>query len=195
MGHLVYLSPHAPQSPIKMMNPDTIIPQLKAYFAQQPEVVLAYLYGSGATGRQHAHSDLDIGVLFDEPLSPDEQFHRALYHADKIDHLVHLGMEIDLRELNGQPLEFLYQVIKPRKCVHARSERERVQFEADTIIDYLDFKPVLDLYYGHMVKQLSEGNLLYGYEFRNRITTARQAAGATSSPGTASVADLAQVHR
>ncbi len=36
------------------------VPIIRDYLASQPEIVLAYLYGSYATGRTWAESDLDI---------------------------------------------------------------------------------------------------------------------------------------
>ncbi|MEW6232933.1 MAG: nucleotidyltransferase domain-containing protein [Chloroflexota bacterium] len=179
---------------MEKLDLETILSQLKEYFAQQPEIVLAYLYGSYATGKPHAQSDMDIGVLFDDSLSSSEQFHRALYYSDKVSHLLGLGakgIDVDVRELNGLPIEFLYQVISPRKCIHARSERERIQFEVDTINDYLDFKPVLDHYYNYMLRQLAEGNVLYGYDVRNRVAALGQAPRAARGTGTASAGKLA----
>lgn len=43
--------------------PESVRKELAGYFSRQPEVVLAYLYGSWASGQVHARSDLDVGVL------------------------------------------------------------------------------------------------------------------------------------
>jgi predicted nucleotidyltransferase len=138
------------------LNLETALPIIRDYLARQPEVVLAYLYGSYALGQEWTESDLDVGVLFEERESSYEVFRRALRHAAELQSK--LGeIEIDLRELNGAPVEFLMQVIKPNRCLYARSERERVQFETRVIREYLDFKPVLDEYYSQLRRRLKEG--------------------------------------
>ena len=130
---------------------------IEDYFAYQPEVALVYLYGSYAAGQTWAESDLDIGVLFNDRGTPYELFQRGLRHATELQAKVS-GIEIDLRELNGAPVEFLMQVIKSGRCLYARSEQERVQFETRVIQEYLDFKPVLDEYYRELRQRLKEGH-------------------------------------
>jgi len=39
---------------------------LTEYLAAQPDVIAAYLFGSQATGRARAGSDVDVAVLLDE---------------------------------------------------------------------------------------------------------------------------------
>ncbi len=131
------------------------LPQLKNFFAAQPEVVLAYLYGSYATKRVWAESDLDIAVLFDDGIAAYDQFQLALRYGVDLSDLVG-GVEIDVRELNPAPVEFRMQVIEPGRCLYARGEEERIQFEAQTILEYLDFKPVLDEYYHHLARRIKE---------------------------------------
>ncbi len=40
------------------------IKQIAVFFKRTPEVVLAYLFGSAVSGKQHTGSDVDIAVLF-----------------------------------------------------------------------------------------------------------------------------------
>lgn len=159
-----------------MISLDVALPQLKAYFAEQPEVVLAYLYGSYAVGQVHGDSDLDIGVLFSEGIVSKRQVRLALRYTEEIKRLIGERVEVDVRELNHCPVAFKMQVIRPGRCIYAVNGRERARFEAEVIINYLDFKPVLDLYYDMMSKQIGEGSTLYGLEFRNRLTATRQPA-------------------
>jgi predicted nucleotidyltransferase len=48
------------------------------YLFQQHPVRLAYLFGSQATQRTHPSSDIDVAVLLDESLTPDERFAERL---------------------------------------------------------------------------------------------------------------------
>ena len=45
---------------------------------ERHQVVLAYLFGSAARGEMGPHSDIDLGVVFDHPLSSEEGFKRRL---------------------------------------------------------------------------------------------------------------------
>ena len=60
------------------MNPDILRPQLECFFRQRP-VLLAYLFGSQTTGYTHAESDIDVAVLLDASLTPNERFAERLY--------------------------------------------------------------------------------------------------------------------
>ncbi|HHH41706.1 MAG TPA: nucleotidyltransferase domain-containing protein, partial [Chloroflexi bacterium] len=99
------------------------------YFASwADQVVLVYLFGSWATGRVWAQSDLDLGVLFDRALPRRERWELTLrFEVDLVGLLKDKG-EIDVRELNTAPLAFRYQVIRHQQCLYARSEAERVAF-------------------------------------------------------------------
>ncbi|MBC8206018.1 MAG: nucleotidyltransferase domain-containing protein [Kiritimatiellales bacterium] len=45
----------------------------KAALGDEPGLKLAILYGSAATGRMRAGSDVDIAVLFDRPLRAEQK--------------------------------------------------------------------------------------------------------------------------
>jgi predicted nucleotidyltransferase len=153
---------------------EAIIPQLKGFFARQPEVVLAYLYGSYATGRVWARSDLDIGVLFDDKIDHRQQWRLPLHYGTLLSSQLKLGVEIDVRELNGVPVDFAFQVIQPHRCIYARTPADRLAFEASVLIAYLDFKPVRDMYRRYMITQLRKGNTLYGLEFERHLRSTGQ---------------------
>jgi predicted nucleotidyltransferase len=55
------------------MDLDAFRQPLRCLFQQHP-VCLAYLFGSQTTRRTHPSSDVDVAVLFDESLTPDERF-------------------------------------------------------------------------------------------------------------------------
>lgn len=47
--------------------------KLADFLGRQPDIRLAYLFGSHARGRMHALSDVDVAVLLAEQLSPADQ--------------------------------------------------------------------------------------------------------------------------
>lgn len=46
---------------------------LERLFKNDPRVLGVFLFGSQADGTAHAQSDIDLGVLFDRELTPDER--------------------------------------------------------------------------------------------------------------------------
>ena len=59
------------------MELDQLTSVLTDFLMHQPDVRLAYLFGSQAQGRAHALSDVDVAVLLAEHLSPLEQVARV----------------------------------------------------------------------------------------------------------------------
>lgn len=120
---------------------DDIADRLRRALADEEGVVLAYLYGSHAQGLADERSDVDVGVLFDEP---PESF-RAIGRLNlRIARALDLPVErVDVRALNDASLRFLHQVVAKGRPVFARDDADRVAFEARTMDRYLDFRPML----------------------------------------------------
>ena len=158
------------------LDRNALIAKLQAYFSRQPEVRLAYLYGSVATGQMWAESDLDVGVLFDDALTPHERFRRALRMCSEVEEALDRALEADARELNDAPVEFQYQVYYHGCCLYARDENERVSFETRVMREYFDFVPVLEEYYREMFRRIKTGEAsaqLRRYETQIRQAVAR----------------------
>ncbi len=103
----------------------------------EPDVVVAYLFGSHARGEAGPLSDVDIGVL----LAGDGAAHGRL-----LDTLVErLGTErIDLVSLARAPLPLRYRAVRDGRLLVCRDEKLRQRFEAESVLRYLDFKPLRD---------------------------------------------------
>lgn len=106
-------------------------------------VSLAYAYGS-ALRADREPNDLDVAVLL-----------AAGRRNDAVDVVVRVTRTVerslglgpaDVRILDDAPVEFRHQVIATGRCVFARDPVCRVRFEADTLTEYLDFRPVIDEY-------------------------------------------------
>lgn len=102
--------------------------------------VLAYIFGSTARDRRGPLSDIDVAVYID-PLEQagDEMglLNDDLCRALKTD-------RVDLVSLTEAPPSLSYRVIRDGKCVLCRNPRIKERFESDTVMRYLDFKPVRD---------------------------------------------------
>ena len=76
---------------------------LKQFFADQPGVLLAFLFGSAATNRRTHESDIDIGVFLQDSAEEDRIW-RALTR--------HLQAEVDLVRLDQAPASLVSAILK-----------------------------------------------------------------------------------
>jgi predicted nucleotidyltransferase len=125
---------------------ESLAPQLGELAAAQPAIVLAYLYGSMATGQTTPFSDVDIALLVDEHLlPPDRQLRFRLVLADEIDRRCGLS-KADVRVINHAPLILRGQVVTDGILLFSRDEVQRVEFETRTRKEYFDFLPMAEFH-------------------------------------------------
>jgi len=102
---------------------------------------LVYLFGSATTGLTTPFSDVDVGLVVDEGLTPLECLQLGL------------GLEVDLadccdipnaevRIINDAPLVFRGRVISEGILLYARDEWDRIDFETVTRAEYFDYLPI-----------------------------------------------------
>lgn len=105
-------------------------------FAPCAAIEAVYLYGSGARGEPVA--DLDVAVLTERgaDIVGLEPFAAAL-QAEGAPH----GPDIDMRPLRGTSPRFRTNVIREGRLIFERSRAARIAFEAESMIEWLDFKP------------------------------------------------------
>jgi predicted nucleotidyltransferase len=113
--------------------------------APLPEVRAALLFGSRATGRARADSDVDVAVLLDlDQAASDERqrFDRLLnalaseFSAEKLDVVV----------LNNAPPALAFQVLKHGVVALERDRRDLVRFRVRTYGAHADYEPVERLF-------------------------------------------------
>ncbi|RLE34893.1 MAG: nucleotidyltransferase domain-containing protein [Acidobacteria bacterium] len=106
------------------------------------EVLEAYLFGSVATGRAQAHSDLDVAVFVDLTVAPSGGFgYRAGLTTDL---MAGLGTnEVDVVVLNDAPPLLYHRVLRDGIRVLSRNLKETTVREARAVSRYCDFIPQL----------------------------------------------------
>ncbi|HEY4723005.1 MAG TPA: nucleotidyltransferase domain-containing protein [Anaerolineae bacterium] len=121
---------------------ETLTAQLAEVLAHHPAVMLAYLFGSAATGLATPLSDIDIAlVVAENQAAPHNRLKLELALADEI--AVRCGLsQIDVRIVNEAPLVLRGQVVTDGILLFARDEDTRVEFETRTRSEYFDFLPV-----------------------------------------------------
>ncbi len=102
------------------------------------EVLLGYIFGSYVEGREHEDSDLDIGILTNDSLGNKELFQLSELLEDA------LGVEPDVRVLNGADPRFVYNVLDKGRLAYKKNESIRIDFESAAMREYLDMKPFID---------------------------------------------------
>jgi predicted nucleotidyltransferase len=108
-----------------------------------PGVVAAYVFGSMGEGREHRDSDVDVGVLFDRQVCPDE---RARFDA-QIELRRHLspasvGREVDIVVLNDAPPILGRRVVGGERVFCADSDIDHA-FRRDVQLRAADLDPFL----------------------------------------------------
>jgi hypothetical protein len=144
--------------------------KLKEY-ARRKGIVALYLFGSVVQGRATQLSDVDIAVLLPHA-SAANLFEKRLQMIVDLMEILNED-DVDLVILNEAPPLLCHRIITEGELVHSCDEKERVRFEARKVLEYLDFKPILELQHAYMRRRLKEGK--FGYRPRYRRTAIEKA--------------------
>jgi len=115
-------------------------PILRGY----PTIAAAYLFGSVSRGTDSERSDVDFGLLLD-PEGSEEELHRLLGDLAARLEDVTAPRPVDLVVLNVQGPVFCHEVILEGHLVYESNRERRIDFESDTIVHALDFRPTLEI--------------------------------------------------
>jgi predicted nucleotidyltransferase len=112
-------------------------PRFGNIFSKYPEIQAVYLFGSSATGKTHAESDLDLAVV---PRSAQAR-HRKL---DILTDLARLGFDnVDLIFLDTDDIVLRYEAIKHNQLIYQTEDFDRGTLYSKVVRQYLDFLPYL----------------------------------------------------
>ncbi len=128
------------------------IKELGKLFEKEENVLAAYLFGSYLRGDQTSRSDIDIAILLHE--FPKKSLKYYLHLINILTEM--LGDDVDLTILNFAPPLLKFQIIKNGKVIYCRSNRSRINFEARSMCEYLDFRRAMERYDECMMKQILE---------------------------------------
>jgi len=138
------------------METTQLADKLTGFLARQPDVRLAYLFGSQARGNAHALSDVDVAVLLAERLSPSEQSRARLDLMSELMTLLHRE-DVDVVVLNQASLLLRHRVLRDGRLLYAADDSERVRFASETYQYYLDCRYMYDVLDEAMFTRLREG--------------------------------------
>jgi len=102
----------------------------------------AVLFGSEARGEQHAGSDIDVAVAASEGRRLS-----ALELGDIASRLeAAAGRPVDVVDLATAPPALAYRVFRDGRVILERDRPRLVARRARAVLEYLDFKPVEDVF-------------------------------------------------
>lgn len=111
------------------------------------DVGAVYLFGSHAEKKEGVLSDIDIAVLFDNSCKIYENM-SSIYNKlyDIFSEIFDLSnfKNIDIVFLQRAPLELRFDVIKHGQILLDILPEQRINFEHNTAMLYMDYKPILE---------------------------------------------------
>jgi predicted nucleotidyltransferase len=130
---------------------------LTTYFAQQTDVIAAYLFGSVARGQANRLSDVDIAVLLDSPGDDEAAVERQLQLMMELDGFANREIQVIL--LNRAAPLLAYQVIREGRLLCERDRARRVAFEVRAMKLYFDLQPMLAMHRRALLARIEEAGL------------------------------------
>ena len=125
-------------------EPDRIIRLIRDALQPRPPLRVAWIYGSILT-RDDFH-DIDIALLLDPAIPDSDGDSFASVVADTVETAIAFGYECDVRVINNEPVWFQYEIIKTGVPLAVRNEDDRLDFETNVMVEYLDMKYTYDLF-------------------------------------------------
>jgi predicted nucleotidyltransferase len=137
------------------MKDDGEVERIIRYFKGTDEVSTLYIFGSAGKGKTTGESDIDIALLIDESKLKRRNFEplkRKYYAASPTFSL----RPVDIVILNAVPLFLKHQILKTGRILFDRNRKLRVRFTERAITEYLDYKPIEDIFLKSVAKRFRE---------------------------------------
>ncbi|HVM13729.1 MAG TPA: nucleotidyltransferase domain-containing protein [Egibacteraceae bacterium] len=103
-------------------------------------VTFAYLFGSRAIGQARPGSDVDVAVLLDESVPPEEHLGASLRLARRLADCSGVAGIEAVVVLNAAPLPLAGRIRRQRLVLYSRDEPARVAYESYIARRYNDFR-------------------------------------------------------
>ena len=135
-----------------------MIKKLEKFFSRKREIKFAYLFGSLAKRKNSKLSDIDIAVSVDKKLI-DEKKHPYGYKTSLITDLMselHTD-KIDLVVLNEATPLLAHRVIRDGILVDCKDESARINFQVQTIHQYIDTEKIRRIQEKYLKERIYSG--------------------------------------
>ena len=108
---------------------------------QELKVGVVYLFGSEVDGTSTPLSDVDLGIVFTEPIADSLGAYNRLYGA--LADLVP-DREIDVVLLHQAPLPVRFEAVTRREVLYQISAEFEADYRERIVKEYIDFEPLLE---------------------------------------------------
>ena len=125
--------------------------QLQPLFQDDLGIVAVYLFGSQVDGYVTPRSDIDLAILWDEPVT-----FRTELDLDAEISLALATDKVDVVNLSKIPLALQYRVIATGKLLYEREPVHLADFVQQTLVRYFDFQPTLQTYEQEFLHSLEQ---------------------------------------
>jgi len=126
---------------------------IRAILEADPRFAYALVFGSTARGTHHAGSDIDVAV----GLLPGTRL-SALEIGEIIARLETAAhRDVDLVLLDEAPPALAYRVFRDGRLLFERDHAAMVERKTRAILEYLDFKPIADVFTRSVLKAARHG--------------------------------------
>lgn len=112
-------------------------------FRAAPAVAAVYLFGSVATGRAKASSDVDVGVLYRSP-PPDTLLGQP--YEQEVALSKRLGPPVQIIVMNSAPPDLVHRILRDGVLVTESDANAGIAFEVQARNVYFDLLPMLRAY-------------------------------------------------
>lgn len=143
-----------PESKAPEIDINRLLPKLKVLTKTFPQVIVAYLFGSHASGRPTPLSDIDVGILLAKGLTDMESFQIEMNLQGELEKIFKTN-NIDLVVLNKAPLPIQFNATCG-KLLFAGEDDKRTDFEEYVRKYYIDCLPIYREYREEFFKRLRE---------------------------------------
>lgn len=112
-------------------------------------VITLYLFGSRAQGTEHALSDFDFAILLNNRAQKEDRVDLYDKIYDILSPLCPRTLQndiIDIVFLDSVGLELRMHVVRYGQILFDAQPKQHLKFEEDTIEQYCDFKPLLNIF-------------------------------------------------
>ena len=117
-------------------------------------VETVYLFGSQAQGFTHPLSDVDIGVVFENPEKYKNKTMEPYLKLDDIFSDIFPKKQIDVVFLQFTPLSLQFNATRGGKVLYEKNEEKRFCYQEDILKRYLDAKYFYDLRYKAILERM-----------------------------------------
>jgi len=97
-----------------------------------------YLFGSHLSGKEKPYSDIDICVITGKGAQRGKVLRNS---SEKLDTSIFWDLPLNVR----------FRVIKDGKPLYVKNELNMHRIKVQTVLSYLDFKPVLERYFSKIM--------------------------------------------